>query len=218
MVSGDGTLKTGHLLLGVLGEPDSFAASVLAVLGVRGRKLRNDCVAMLAAERTSGDDEEGWIKSESSGEHEAALIAHPAERIWSMLSSADFVGILANRETRGASTWHDSTGMEFREYLLGADSASTRSTLRIEESDPGRVLAFKWTGPSLSVTTLTLQRVGENTELTMNISTPAGSSAPRELRRMHTRMKLQLHRLQQALDSGQPLQPLHAKEQPDGDT
>lgn len=89
---GDTSLRSGHVLLGLLGESDSDVGVLLDALSVRRRPLRDRVLTGLAREREA-DGAEPIARHEERGQVQIRL-DHPIERVWRLVQdSTDFAEV-----------------------------------------------------------------------------------------------------------------------------
>ncbi|MEJ1231380.1 MAG: Clp protease N-terminal domain-containing protein [Galbitalea sp.] len=100
---GDSEVTTGHVLLGLLDEPDSIACVTLEAMGVGLAQLRARVVFALADERHRGDSDGPADALARIDVENTALLAYSPDLVWALVEPTEN-GLLLQPELVGSAT------------------------------------------------------------------------------------------------------------------
>ncbi|WP_159806656.1 Clp protease N-terminal domain-containing protein [Cellulomonas citrea] len=126
-------ITTEHLLLGLLDEPDSVAATILEVLGVRVRTIRTglaDVDPVLAA--SDGDGPGARVLRWP----ESIELSHPPSSVWALIEPPEHAHLLAEGILSGARRQPEA-GREIHELVVRPGGPGDRVLLAVERAPSG---------------------------------------------------------------------------------
>ena len=128
-----GRITTGHLLLGLLDEPDSVAAMTLAVLGARVKDVRSDVARFADVRRFDDWQTEPQILAMT----EAIELPYPPERVWALIEAPEHAP-LTDSSVIGGSRHRTDDGRELHELFYRPGSEVERVVIEVDVEVPGR--------------------------------------------------------------------------------
>ncbi|WP_170298406.1 Clp protease N-terminal domain-containing protein [Agromyces allii] len=204
--AGGAAVTTGHLLLGLLDEPDSVAVSILAALGVRTRALKRAVVT--ATEVHGVTDDERRSGSGEVVERVDLRVPHPAPLVWSLVHPVRNAPLLSESIVHGAVV-SEADGVLIEEVRHRTPSGEVTHRYESVVEVPGRrertrVLAPTDLLPTVAVNELT--PMGEEThwrcELLMEGDYARWPLAASLIAGWSAQTRGRMHRARDLLDAG----------------